>query len=446
MRATQLITWLYFLAGWLVVLPAGMGPNPLPVTAAPPAARSIDRALDVIPFALAYLTLPEENIPTPSGSMTIEAWVKPDQNLGCFTVYGNNSLNGVWLAVCSSVNGIRFSRYGMASNQFVDGARPIAAGRWWHIAAVYDAATAKSTLFVDGIQDGEPKEQEMPPGWTLPPGNAYIGRDAYGYQFEGLIDEVRIWNVARTGEQIRADMYREFIAPRPGLVGEWPLQGDGSDVAGSHHGKIDVPIFSLDSPLPIQVAAPSAVSRMALDGACDPDREYAGAPLVSMGTAQVYPIKTGTDLWLCLRSISEGPDGASGYRVDVFLDPQHAHGRTPTSAQLRLSLWRDGSRAAARGGSAGFTPAAGLDAQWDAAFQPAGEGATGGTMEFRISSRLLSGWDRSIGLALREDWALEGAPAVDVAAWPFFATGTEPDTWGDLTLPPMQIDLPLVTR
>jgi hypothetical protein len=447
MHAIKLISWLSFLAVCLIVLPGGVRSTGAPIIVSPKPASSLERALDVTLIEPTYLTLSEANAPTYGGSITIEAWVKPDKELGCGSIYGHNLMYGIWLGRCSPGNGVRFSRFGRLSGDFVDGTIPVTGGEWRHIAAVYNEATAQSSLFVDGVQDGEPQAQVMPPGWALPPGNAYIGNDPYGFQFVGLIDEVRVWNVARTAEQIRADMYLEFIAPRPGLIAEWPMQGNGNDAAGAHHGTTSYPNFSVDSPLPIQTTAPYASSRLALDGACDPQLEYAGAPLVSMGTAQVYPVKTATDLWLCVRDLSGGPVDASNYRVSIYLDPGHIHGTAPEASQRRFSLFQDGQRTSAFGNGSRFTPLEGLNRLWDAAYEPAVAGsASAGSMEFRISSRMLFGWDHTIGLALREEWEVAGVEAGDAPAWPFYAAGSAPDTWGDLTLLPVLIDLPLVMR
>jgi hypothetical protein len=47
--------------------------------------------------------------------------------------------------------------------------------------------------------------------------------------FKGQLDEVRIWNVARTQADIQADMYREIPGTSPGLVGYWKFdEGSGS--------------------------------------------------------------------------------------------------------------------------------------------------------------------------------------------------------------------------
>ena len=57
----------------------------------------------------------------------------------------------------------------------------------------------------------------------------------------GLIDEVRIWGVARTQAEIRADMRRRLDGNESGLVAYWPLDEGGGETiydrtANSHGG------------------------------------------------------------------------------------------------------------------------------------------------------------------------------------------------------------------
>jgi hypothetical protein len=48
---------------------------------------------------------------------------------------------------------------------------------------------------------------------------------------DGRIDEVRIWNVARTRMEIKADMYRGLAGDEPGLAAYWPFdEGSGDQV------------------------------------------------------------------------------------------------------------------------------------------------------------------------------------------------------------------------
>ena len=84
-------------------------------------------------------------------------------------------------------------------------------GNWHHVAGVYDNGTA--TIYVDGVADGTASL-----GTSIGTGTTRFGFIATGSEtasfngtqtvsrFQGDIDEVRIWNVARTGAQISASM------------------------------------------------------------------------------------------------------------------------------------------------------------------------------------------------------------------------------------------------
>ena len=48
-------------------------------------------------------------------------------------------------------------------------------------------------------------------------GGTFSGDDA----FEGLMDEVRVWNVVRSADDIRATMSNRVWGTEPGLVGYW---------------------------------------------------------------------------------------------------------------------------------------------------------------------------------------------------------------------------------
>ena len=60
----------------------------------------------------------------------------------------------------------------------------------------------------------------------------WIGRDhRYDYEFKGVIGNVRVWNVARTGEEIAANMYGGLDGTESNLRGCWELnEGEGQNV------------------------------------------------------------------------------------------------------------------------------------------------------------------------------------------------------------------------
>jgi len=72
--------------------------------------------------------------------------------------------------------------------------------------------------------------------------------------FQGRIDEVRIWNVARTDAEISGNMDQE-ITSATGLIGRWGMnEGTGtiiSDSSGSNvnGNMINSPIWATGAPL-----------------------------------------------------------------------------------------------------------------------------------------------------------------------------------------------------
>ena len=66
----------------------------------------------------------------------------------------------------------------------------------------------------------------------------------FGVSPDGAIDEVRLWNVARTLAHLRASLNRRITTAQPGLVAVWPLDGGGNDVIGARDGSlVNSPLF-----------------------------------------------------------------------------------------------------------------------------------------------------------------------------------------------------------
>ena len=78
----------------------------------------------------------------------------------------------------------------------------------------------------------------------------YQELDSEGDSFDGLMDDVRVWNVARTAEEIADNMHKELTGTEPGLVGYWRLNGDFADASGNGNDLTPVngPGFSNDVP------------------------------------------------------------------------------------------------------------------------------------------------------------------------------------------------------
>lgn len=92
-------------------------------------------------------------------------------------------------------------------------------GIWFHVVATRRRADGMMVLYVNGVKEAEIRgTTELLD--TVP--DIYFGK-MHGPEiyFNGQLDEIRIWNIARTQEQIQATMNTALIGNEPGLVGYW---------------------------------------------------------------------------------------------------------------------------------------------------------------------------------------------------------------------------------
>jgi hypothetical protein len=103
----------------------------------------------------------------------------------------------------------------------------LADGSWHHVAIVREGNEMRSYLDGNPIQTGP---HDLAPGNG--DGHLHIGADRTGltdYMYTGLLDEVRIYNVALTPTQIVDVANHAPIAVAP--MGYWPLDASGSQLA-----------------------------------------------------------------------------------------------------------------------------------------------------------------------------------------------------------------------
>ncbi|MBL7933617.1 MAG: T9SS type A sorting domain-containing protein [Bacteroidia bacterium] len=156
-----------------------------------------------------------------SDKMTIEAWVKPINitTNTYYTITRQNTGNSTTQWLLSFQNNGAFLSFGLnTTSGYTELDVPITATNyvngWHHIAAVYDGAIKQ--IYVDGVVIGT----ETHTGNVVAPGtDQMIGTAPFIPEyFNGYIDEVRYWNVARTQCEIRTYMNAEIPANAPGLI------------------------------------------------------------------------------------------------------------------------------------------------------------------------------------------------------------------------------------
>ena len=156
--------------------------------------------------------------PTGTANRTVECWIKTSSSISTQQVildWGQMSPNGSRF----TLNMISFGkvRIEVGGNGF-NSTQSIADGNWHHIAITYDNnAATKFKMYIDGML--ETSQNTTVAVNTSATGGFQIGRrnDAINY-FDGIIDEVRVWNVVRTQTEIQAAMNSEFCNLPPNLV------------------------------------------------------------------------------------------------------------------------------------------------------------------------------------------------------------------------------------
>ena len=180
-----------------------------------------------------YLDVPNSPELNPTTGITIEAWVSNHatnaQGEICRSVIGKDLQTSYWVGICGST--LRSYLTGVGSQH---DAGTVPEGQWTHIAVTYDGVNR--IHYINGEQAGVfPQTGALPTNSS----NVRLASDvSWDYQPQGAIDEVRLWNYARTVEQIRGSINVPIATAMPGLVAVWSLDAGGNDVVGTHDGSI----------------------------------------------------------------------------------------------------------------------------------------------------------------------------------------------------------------
>ena len=193
-------------------------------------------------------------VPVGNSNYTIEAWVKPN------TISGANGIVGWgnWGTV-NQVNAFRFN--GATSmvnywwgNDLTVSVPNVLDGNWHHVAATYNGTTR--SIYFDGVLRGS----DNPAGHNVPAANNMVIAETapmFNEYFDGSLDEMRIWNVARTLAQIQASMNSTVPANSAGLAAYYKMdEGTGTTTAdytgNNNNGSfVGSPVWIIPSTAPI---------------------------------------------------------------------------------------------------------------------------------------------------------------------------------------------------
>jgi hypothetical protein len=137
-------------------------------------------------------------------------------------------------------------------------------GTWHHMAAVFDNANDLISIYVDGQLNNTLSTTDIPKQDTGDLGIGYAvnqGGNTPGQYFNGQLDDIRIWNTARTADQIADNFQTTLTGNQSGaLVAHYTFDAqNGNDSAGSNNGS------DLNSPTYTSAARPAGNGPVAID-------------------------------------------------------------------------------------------------------------------------------------------------------------------------------------
>ena len=150
----------------------------------------------------------DEEFPTGNSNRTLELWfnrISQPVEEGTLMAYGGWGIEGELYEIGIHQSDWWFSQWGTG----VGGSTAIQSNQWYHLAVVNVGNDVY--LYLNGELDGSGYVMNIN---TMLRGSYCMGKAPYGYddnrKFNGIIDEVRLWNVARTKQEIQQSMNQEL--------------------------------------------------------------------------------------------------------------------------------------------------------------------------------------------------------------------------------------------
>jgi hypothetical protein len=192
-----------------------------------------------------YISIPANPALNPTGAFTFEAWVKVTDAGGCSSIAGKGWTQAWWIGICGTTLRSYIKGYNTTLGYVNFDSGTISATLWTHIAVTYDGANRRH--YINGVLVGTHPETGPLTSSTV---EVRIGSDvSYVHTPAGSIDEVNLWNVARTQAQIQQDLAAPITGPAQGLLAVWSFNGKPNDAVAVYNGTVNgSAVFSAPSP------------------------------------------------------------------------------------------------------------------------------------------------------------------------------------------------------
>jgi len=197
-----------------------------------------------------------------TGPLTVEAWVKPDPGIrdNWFNFIVSKQMMGTGYTLLTTGTGDH-NRYQFETNRIVRGSSSPSIGEWTHVAGTW--ASGELRIYVNGALENTLSVPNRPSANDFP---LWIGSSPFGADtnWRGTIDEVRVWDSARTPDQIAWDMQHYACGDESGLRAYYSFDEGGGQFARDVTG--GAPSGWLGSTYSVDSNDPQWVAGMQLEG------------------------------------------------------------------------------------------------------------------------------------------------------------------------------------
>ncbi|MBN1805161.1 MAG: LamG domain-containing protein [Sedimentisphaerales bacterium] len=197
---------------------------------------------------------------------TYEFWMKDLQgptgswrNVFCKGPGDTNAGRGPLLALRPNESGVHFSHSTGSAQETADTLEGIPQNEWIHIALVLTALDGEQIIYQNGIEMVAESVTSLTDTTQSAVLNIGLGANV-------VVDDFRIWNYARTQQEIQANMNREATGVEEGLVGYWRFnEGTGNTAYDmspyENHGTITDAVWISDAAPVLPGKPPLVASR-----------------------------------------------------------------------------------------------------------------------------------------------------------------------------------------
>lgn len=169
-------------------------------------------------------------------NLTIETWFIINDNSTWQRVFDFGSGTAKYILFTPSpgrgtANSGLFEIYNGSSVQELTSKTVFQTGKWYHLAVTLNDSTNTGKLYINGVLEDENNAVTIKPSDLGNTTQNFLGRSQYSDPYlNGRIDELRIWNIVRSQEQIRANLNKQIDPNTSGLINYYQFN---QGIAGS---------------------------------------------------------------------------------------------------------------------------------------------------------------------------------------------------------------------